>query len=91
MSANAASKAGLAMLTRVFAQDLADRSILVDELIPGPVQTELLDERFAKAVQRDGVEWLKQPQDVVPLAMFLATLPPRGPTGQSYSLCRREI
>lgn len=91
MSAYAASKAALAMLTRAFAQDLADRAILVNELIPGPVQTELLGERLAQAITREGVEWLKNPEDVVPLALFLATLPPNGPTGQSYSLCRREL
>jgi len=28
---------------------------------------------------------------VAPLALFLATLPRRGPTGQSFSLARREL
>jgi 3-oxoacyl-[acyl-carrier protein] reductase len=34
-------------------------------------------------------EWVKEPEDVVPLALFLATQPDRGPTAQSYSLMRR--
>jgi hypothetical protein len=36
-------------------------------------------------------EWFKQPEDLLPLAMFLATQPARGPTGQSFGLLRREV
>ena len=35
-------------------------------------------------------EWIKQPEDVVPLALFLATQPTIGPTSQSFSLMRRN-
>src|SRR5262245_22334038 len=82
----ACSKAGLWMLTRVLAQELAPANISVNELIPGPVVTR---------GQRDGVfamesEWAKTPDEVVPLALFLATQPPRGPTAQSFSLMRRD-
>jgi 3-oxoacyl-[acyl-carrier protein] reductase len=90
-AAYAASKAGAGMLTRVFAQDLADRAIVVNELIPGPVETELLGEKRAASLRSDNVEWVKRPEDVAPLALLLATLPLHGPTGQSFSLCRREI
>jgi len=34
-------------------------------------------------------EWVKQPEDVTPMALFLATQPDRGPTAQSFSLVRR--
>ena len=34
-------------------------------------------------------EWVKEPEDVVPMAMFLATQPLEGPTAQSFSLMRR--
>ena len=34
-------------------------------------------------------EWVKAPDAVVPLALFLATQPSPGPTGQSFSLMRR--
>jgi len=34
-------------------------------------------------------EWGKELEDVVPLALFLATQPDRGPTAQSYSSMRR--
>ena len=35
-------------------------------------------------------EWLKTPEDVVPLAIFLAEQPDVGPTAQSFSLMRRD-
>lgn len=90
-AAYAAPKAGVGMLTRVFAQDLPDRAIVVNELIPGPAHTEMLGDQRADTLRSAGVEWVKRPEDVAPLALFLATLPLHGPTGQSYSLCRREI
>jgi 3-oxoacyl-[acyl-carrier protein] reductase len=88
----ACSKAGLWMLTRVLAQELAPSNISVNELIPGPVVTSLTG---SQAAQRQGVfgiegEWAKTPKDVVPLALFLATQPSVGPTAQSFSLMRRD-
>jgi 3-oxoacyl-[acyl-carrier protein] reductase len=89
----ACAKAGLWMLTRVLAQELAADGIAVNELIPGPVDTGMTATAAAQshlqstpALQQ---EWFKQPDDVVPLALFLALQPPRGPTAQSYSLGRR--
>lgn len=35
-------------------------------------------------------QWLKSPEDVVPLALFLAEQPDFGPTAQSFSLMRRD-
>jgi 3-oxoacyl-[acyl-carrier protein] reductase len=35
-------------------------------------------------------EWIKRPEDVAPLALFLATQPAVGPTAQSFSLMRRD-
>ena len=88
----ACSKAGLWMLTRVLAQELLPYNISVNELIPGPVATGMT---AAQATQRQGVfgiegEWVKTPDDVVPLALFLAAQPPVGPTSQSFSLMRRD-
>lgn len=88
----ACSKAGLWMLTRVLAQELWPYNISVNELIPGPVVTSMAEEQ---AAQRQGVfaiegEWAKTPEEVVPLALFLATQPPIGPTAQSFSLMRRD-
>ena len=91
-SAYACSKAGLWMLTRVLAQELSPYNISVNELIPGPVVTSMAE---MQAAQRQGVfaiegEWAKTPAEVVPLALFLATQPPIGPTAQSFSLMRRD-
>jgi 3-oxoacyl-[acyl-carrier protein] reductase len=88
----ACAKAGLWMLTRVLAQELAPWNISVNELIPGPVVTSMA---AAQAAQHQGVfaiegEWATTPEEVVPLALFLATQPPIGPTAQSFSLMRRD-
>jgi len=91
-SAYAASKAGLWMLTRVLAQELVEHGICVNELVPGPVLTDLIKGREgALRAGGPGGEWMKQPEDVVPLALFMATQPANGPTGQSFSLARREL
>jgi 3-oxoacyl-[acyl-carrier protein] reductase len=74
------------MMTQVLAVELQEFNISATELIPGPVKTAMTrfgDQRFPPA------EWVKEPEDVVPLALFLATQPDRGPTAQSYSLMRR--
>ncbi|MFM0503172.1 hypothetical protein [Paraburkholderia caffeinilytica] len=34
-------------------------------------------------------EWIKEPEDVAPPALFLASQPDTGPTAQSFSLMRR--
>ena len=89
-SAYACSKAGLWMLTRVLAQELWEYNISVNELIPGPVDTSMTPATPDWAYQLGEGEWLKKPEDVVPLALFLATQPDVGPTAQSYSLMRRD-
>lgn len=89
-SAYACSKAGLWMLTRVLAQELQQENISVNELIPGPVDTGLMSEAFRKNVIEKQNEWLKRPEDVVQLALLLASQPDFGPTAQSFSLMRRD-
>ena len=91
-SAYCCSKAGLWMLTRLLGEELLPYNISVNELIPGPVNTF----QFRDRPQQDGdvvfsnTEWIKQPEDVIPLALFLATQPTIGPTAQSFSLMRRN-
>lgn len=91
-SAYACSKAGVWMLTRVLAQELVRHKISVNELIPGPVRTgiNLQDDDELRA-QLGAHEWIKQPEDVVPLALFLAAQPESGPTAQSFSLKRGQV
>ncbi len=93
------SKAAVSHLVRQLAIEWRSRSIAVNELIPGPVRTAMTGfaddardesnpmEEFAKR-QR---EWLKDPDDVVPLARLLAEMPTNGPTGQQFSLAGRVL
>jgi len=92
-SAYACSKAALWMLTRVLAQELWQYGISVNELIPGPVETSIDDARPDRKSPVFAIEseWVKKPQDVVPLALFLACQPEIGPTAQSFSLMRRDM
>jgi 3-oxoacyl-[acyl-carrier protein] reductase len=91
-SAYACSKAGLWMLTRVLAQELWADNISVNELIPGPVKTTIDDDQPAQLKSHIGFEseWIKSPEEVTQLALFLATQPDIGPTAQSFSLMRRD-
>ncbi len=90
-SAYACSKAGLWMLTRVLAQEVWQDQISVNELIPGPVDTAMTAGARSGPAFTTGSEWIKAPEAVVPLALFLATQPATGPTGQSFSLMRRDL
>ncbi len=92
-SAYACAKAGLWMLTRVLAQELWERNISVNELVPGPVATPGATAAWQQeenSVNTIDSEWVKQSEDVLPLALFLATQPDKGPTSQSFSLMRRD-
>lgn len=96
LSAYAAAKAGLWALIRSLAEELKPQRIAANEIIPGPVLKEhmLRAEKLAEIAAQGGAielpngEWHKMPSDVVGLALFLATQPPLGPTGQSFSLLR---
>lgn len=93
-SAYCAGKAAQAMLVRCMAEEWKERNISVNELIPGPVVTpatiaEMQSNGVTSGFSTPG-EWRKQPEDVVPMALFLATCPEPGPTAQSFSLMRRQ-
>jgi 3-oxoacyl-[acyl-carrier protein] reductase len=81
------------MLTRVLAQELYKFNISVNELIPGPVVTTMGDNSMSDSNSAFSIdsEWVKKPEDVTSLALFLATQPLVGPTGQSFSLMRRDL
>jgi 3-oxoacyl-[acyl-carrier protein] reductase len=86
-------KAGAWMLTQCMAEEFWERGIEVNELVPGPVATEA-----TKDVMEVGgpppfapSERVKTPEEVAPLALWLATQKSGGPTGQSFSLARRPL
>lgn len=83
-SAYSCSKSGLWMLVQSLAVELQEDNISVNELIPGPVMTDM-----TRGLSMMADEWVKEPEDVTPLALFLAGLPNRGPSAQSFSLMRR--
>ncbi|MXY47124.1 MAG: SDR family oxidoreductase [Chloroflexi bacterium] len=92
-SAYACAKAGEWMLTRVLAQELWEYNISVNELVPGPVSTPgaiAAWESEEGAVNAIESEWVKEAEDVLPIALFLVTQPDKGPTSQSFSLMRRD-
>lgn len=98
-SAYSCSKAGLAMLNRVLAQELREYHIAVNEIIPGPVRTQLtgvpeereVNDAAGSPILSVSGEWVKNPTDVAPLAVYLAGLPNDGPTGQCFSLAGRDL
>ena len=85
-SAYGASKAAVWMLVQTAALELRGEGISINELVPGPVKTAMT--HFGTREIPEG-EWLKEPEEVVPMALFLATHPEPGPTAQSFSLMRR--
>ena len=89
-SAYSVSKAGLWMFTRILGQELRGDNISVNELIPGPVNTAMTPVPTAGEPAIPDGEWFKEPEEVAPLALFLATAPDGGPTAQSFSLMRRD-
>ncbi len=86
-------KAGAWMLTQCMAEELWVHGIEVNELVPGPVATDA-----TKSFMEVGgpppfaaSERVKAPEEVAPLALWLATQQSGGPTGQSFSLARRPL
>lgn len=92
-SSYCAAKAAARMIAKTAALELGAFGITVNELIPGPTLTE----QALKGTSQDDPnspfnnpnEWVKQPEDVVPLALMMAAFPDKGPNGQTFSLARR--
>ncbi|MDO6617621.1 SDR family NAD(P)-dependent oxidoreductase [Shewanella sp. 6_MG-2023] len=80
-AAYASSKSASWGLTQSLAKEVSSYNINVNELIPGPVKTDMNP-------NAKGNMW-KNPTDIVPLALFLANQNiVNGATGQSFSLKR---
>jgi 3-oxoacyl-[acyl-carrier protein] reductase len=93
------AKAAVSHLVRQLAVEWRSRPIAVNELIPGPVRTDMTgfggnepaspETNAFEAYAEHAKEWLKDPEDVAPLARLLAGFPPNGPTGQTFCLTGR--
>ena len=94
-SAYSAAKAGLWSLTQSMAIEFAQYGITVNEMIPGPVKANVPEgETFEPYIVKEGAwenEWFKGAEDVVPMAVFLASQHQHGPSGQSFALNRRLL
>ena len=92
-SSYSASKAGLSMLIRVLAAELKEDHIACNLMYPGPTITDINQAYFDGKYGLDffNGEWLEKPEKVVPMALFLASLPDDGTSGQLFSLTRREV
>jgi 3-hydroxybutyrate dehydrogenase len=98
-AAYAASKHGLLGLTRSLALEVAKEGITVNAICPGPVHTVMNDRRVAYDARRHGVSFADQeasltpvggrlePEEVAPLAVYLAGDEARMVTGQAYNIC----
>ncbi len=86
-------KAGSWMLTRCMAEELWEQGIEVNELVPGPVATDATSDimKVGGPPPFAPSERVKTPDEVAPLAVWLASQPAGGPTGQSFSLARRPL
>ncbi|MGC6440555.1 MAG: SDR family NAD(P)-dependent oxidoreductase [Candidatus Puniceispirillaceae bacterium] len=101
------SKAGLNMFTEALANELWERKIDVNTLVPGPTATTTLSrqdpgsgvttdeilEKFTKAPPSGLPPWerVKHPDNVAALALQIVSYPIGGPTGQVFSLARRPL
>lgn len=101
------SKAGLHIFTECLANELWPRKIDVNNLIPGPVATDIFNregrpERYTPeevlAKFKDELppgfpaqERIKHPDEVAELAVYIASQPVGGSTGQTFSLARRPL
>ena len=93
-----AAKAAVSMFTRSLALEVWEDGIAVNELVPGAVATTGLnlgrDRSSDATVQAElegtflGPEIIRHPDVPAEMALWLASRPPGGPTGQTFSLHR---
>ena len=95
------------MFTHSLANELWDRHIDVNTLVPGPTATTTLSRQDpGSGVTTDDIleqfttnppaglpawERVKHPDEVATLALQIASYPKGGPTGQTFSLARRPL
>lgn len=96
--AYAASKHGVIGLMRTFALEHAAEGITVNCICPGPVKTKMNDIRIQHDADRLGIEFAElerrltpmgcrlEPDDIAPMAVYLASDAARRITGQAYNI-----
>jgi 3-oxoacyl-[acyl-carrier protein] reductase len=92
------SKAAVSMLVRCLAVEWRPAAIAVNEIVPGPVRTAMNTEAGMHVATAPAgsvpdalrLDWHKVPDDLTPLALFLAGQPNNGPSGQTFSLLGRD-
>jgi len=97
--AYAASKHGLLGLTRTLALEVADQGITVNAICPGPVRSAANDKRVGYDAERLGMPFEElerrltpmgrrlEPEEIAPLAVFLASDEAAAITGQAFNVC----
>lgn len=93
MSAYGASKAAVSYLSAALSQEVWRYGISVNELVPGPVATEMTKDLFEPGTAPEHLpsERVKEPEEVASFVLDLLRLGPAGPTGQIFSLARRPL
>ena len=81
------------MVAKTAALELVHENITVNEFIPGPVRSKQAlahyDETDISSPFNNPAEWVKEPDDVIDMLLFMAAYPGAGPTSQVFSLARR--
>ena len=98
-AAYSVSKHGLLGLTRTLALELVRDGVTVNAICPGPVRTQSNEQRVRYDAERRGItiEELEsqitpmgrrlEPDEIVPLALLLASDSSAAITGQAFNVC----